>query len=74
MQSRIPDEPDPVEIPKGLRRLVCFRQGRLEAAFEDGSGLIVNRRAVTYFRPDGVRRRCDALTYDDFRVHGMRRR
>ena len=36
-----------------LKRIVVFIDGRAEAAFEDGSGLIVKHAAVTYFKPNG---------------------
>jgi len=46
-----------------MLRAVVFIDGRAEAAFRDGSGLILSKHgAVTTFKPNGERRRCLAKT------------
>ena len=42
-----------------LRRLLLFEDGRAEAAFDDGTAIILNSSAaLSYFSADGSKRRC----------------
>jgi hypothetical protein len=40
-----------------LSRIVVFSDGRIEGGFSDGTGIIIKKHAVTYFRADGQKRR-----------------